>query len=132
MVQRIKSVVLSGLDRRRFPWVLEEREPRETERETANVASAALMATRRSETGRRGDGKREQEDAMLAALRESGFAQVNSCRIAVLNDAPSPGEFCAESELGGRKADVVVGLWDRPFWRSSVRSRTRLRIPLND
>jgi hypothetical protein len=113
LAQRIKSVVLSGLDRRRFPWVLEEREPTESERYAAVVASAALLATRRLETGRRGEGKREQEEAVFAALRASGFTQVNSRKISVLSEAPAPGEFCAESDLGGRKADVVVGLWDR-------------------
>ncbi|ASJ87486.1 XamI family restriction endonuclease [Pseudomonas aeruginosa] len=113
MVGRIKQVVLSGLDRRRFPWVIEGREPTESEREAAIVASAALIATRRLETRRRSDGKREQEAAVHAALREMGFTQVPSRKVSVLSDAPAPGEFCAESDLGGRKADVLVGLWDR-------------------
>ncbi|WP_322080362.1 XamI family restriction endonuclease, partial [Burkholderia cenocepacia] len=38
---------------------------------------------------------------------------VASRKVSVLSDAPAPGEFCAESDLGGRKADVLVGLWDR-------------------
>ncbi len=113
MVGRIKQVVLSGLDRRRFPWVIEGREPTESEREAAIVASAALIATRRLETRRRSDGKRDQEAAVHAALREMGFTQVASRKVSVLSDAPAPGEFCAESDLGGRKADVLVGLWDR-------------------
>ncbi|HBN9841318.1 TPA: XamI family restriction endonuclease [Pseudomonas aeruginosa] len=113
MVGRIKQVVLSGLDRRRFPWVIEGREPTESEREAAIVASAALIATRRLETRRRSDGKREQEASVHAALREMGFTQVASRKVSVLSDAPAPGEFCAESDLGGRKADVLVGLWDR-------------------
>ncbi|MBJ9976717.1 XamI family restriction endonuclease [Pseudomonas sp. S75] len=113
MVGRIKQVVLSGLDRRRFPWVIEGREPTESEREAAIVASAALIATRRLETRRRSDGKREQEAAVHAALRDMGFTQVASRKVSVLSDAPAPGEFCAESDLGGRKADVLVGLWDR-------------------
>lgn len=113
MVGRIKQVVLSGLDRRRFPWVIEGREPTESEREAAIVASAALIATRRLETRRRSDGKREQEAAVHTALRDMGFTQVPSRRVSVLSDAPAPGEFCAESDLGGRKADVLVGLWDR-------------------
>jgi hypothetical protein len=44
---------------------------------------------------------------------ELGFNKVNSRKVSVLSDAPAPGEFCAESDLGGRKADVLVGLWDR-------------------
>jgi len=113
MVTRIRGVILSGLDRRRFPWVIEGREPTEAERQAAVIASAALIASRRLETGRRSDGKREQEAAVHAALDGMGFTRVASRRISVLNDAPHPGQFCAESELGGRKADVVVGLWDR-------------------
>ncbi len=113
MAKRIKTAVLSGLDRRRFPWVMEEREPTEAERYAAVVASAALIATRRLETGRRTDGKREQEDAVFNALQAIGFRRVASRKISVLSDAPAAGEFCAESDLGGRKADVVVGLWDR-------------------
>jgi XamI restriction endonuclease len=113
MVARIREIVLSGLDRRRFPWVIERREPTEAERQAAIVASAALIATRRLETARRSDGKREQEASVHVALRAMNFTQVASRRIAVLGDSPRPGEFCAESDLGGRKADVVVGLWDR-------------------
>lgn len=113
MVARIRQVVLSGLDRRRFPWVVEGREPTESEREAAVVASAALIATRRLETRRRSDGKREQEAAVHEALRALGFAQVHSREVSVLSDAPAPGEFCPESDFGGRKADVLIGLWDR-------------------
>lgn len=113
MVARLREVILSGLDRRRFPWVIEGREPTEAERHAAVIASAALIASRRLETARRSDGKREQEAAVHSALRAMNFAQVTSRKISVLGDAPRPGEFCGESDLGGRKADVVVGLWDR-------------------
>jgi len=113
MAARIKTVVLSGLDRRRFPWVIEAREPTESERQAAVVASAALIATRRLETGRRSDGKREQEAAVFAALKGIGFTQVAPRRIQMVNQAPEPGEFCAESALAGRKADVIVRLWDQ-------------------
>lgn len=113
MVNRIRRVVLSGLDRRRFPWVVESREPTEAERLAAVIGSASLIATRRLETNRRSEGKREQEEAVHAALRSLGFKQVGSRKVFVLGDAPAPGEFCAESELGKRKADVLVGLWDR-------------------
>lgn len=113
MVERIRQVVLSGLDRRRFPWVIEGREPTESERQAAVIASAALIATRRLETARRSDGKKEQETTVHVALKVAGFEQVASRRVTVLSDAPAPGEFCAESYLGSRKADVLVGLWDR-------------------
>lgn len=112
-ISRIRQVILSGLDRRRFPWVIEGREPTESERHAAVVASAALLATRQSQTQRRSDGKREQETAVHNILLANGFEQVPTRSVKVLNDAPGPGQFCAESELGTRKADVLIGLPDR-------------------
>ncbi|MGI8722086.1 MAG: XamI family restriction endonuclease [Geodermatophilaceae bacterium] len=46
MAHRVIDTVLLGLDRNRFPWVAEDREPTEAEREAAAMASAALMALR--------------------------------------------------------------------------------------
>jgi hypothetical protein len=45
MAERVIETVLIGLDRRRFPWVVEGRGPEASEREAAALASAALMAT---------------------------------------------------------------------------------------
>ena len=47
MAQRVIDTILIALDRRRFPWVAEDREPEPAEREAAALASAALIATRR-------------------------------------------------------------------------------------
>lgn len=113
LVARVGQIVVSGLDRRRFPWVIDGREPTEVERASAVVASAALIATRRLETNRRSDGKRQQEESVRAALKAHGFTEVPPRKVSVLSDAPGPGEFCGESTLGNRKADVLVGLWDR-------------------
>lgn len=112
-IARIRQVVRDGLDRRRFPWVFEGREPTETERQAAIVASAALVAMRRVETDRRSYGRKAQEEAVRAALEMTGFKEVERRHVKVLADAPGPGEFCAECKLGTRKADVLVGLWDR-------------------
>lgn len=113
MARRVAEVVLNGLDPRRFPWVVRERGPNEAERSAAVLASAALLATRRLETKRRNNEKQRQEDAVKTALRNAGLQQVAPREIAVLTDAPQPGQFCGESPLGERKADIVVGLWDR-------------------
>ena len=112
-IARIRQVIRDGMDRRRFPWLFEEREPTETERQAAIVASAALIALRKVETLRRSYGRKAQEAAVVAALTLTGFKQVPRRHVKVLADAPGPGEFCAESKLGTRKADVLVGLWDR-------------------
>lgn len=111
---RIVESVLTGLDGRRFPWVGEGREPSEAERAAAVLATAAMMATERTRTVRRNEAKAGQEGAVAEALVAVGFRQVRPPRaIRTLEDAPGPGEFCAEVDFGGRKADLVVGLWDR-------------------
>jgi hypothetical protein len=112
MVARVVEVVRVALDRRRFPWVSEGREPTESEKAAAVLASAALMATSRVGTMRRSEGKKAQERSVQDALLKAAFIQVPTRRVATLNQAPRPGEFCAESPLGTRKADFIVGLWD--------------------
>lgn len=107
------KTILEGLDRRRFPWVSEDREPTEAERETAIVASASLIAVQRLATDRRSEGKTLQEASVFAALEGAGFTRVPTRTINTLADAPNLSEFCGESMLGDRKADIVVRLWDR-------------------
>jgi hypothetical protein len=111
---RIVESVLAGIDRRRFPWVGEGREPSEAERSAAVLATAVVMATERTRTIRRTEAKAGQEGAVARALSGAGFVQVPPPRaIRTLEDAPGPGTFCAEVDFGGRKADLVIGLWDR-------------------
>ena len=112
MVRRIVEVVFSGLDRRRFPWVAEQREPTEAERYAAVLATAALMAMRKLETSRRTDEKRKQEERVETVLIDAGFRKVGTRPVRVLTDGPQRGEFCRESKLGTRKADFIIGLWD--------------------
>ena len=52
-VQRLIGVVRQVLDRRRFAWIVEDRDPTEAERNAAVMASAALMAASRTQTSRR-------------------------------------------------------------------------------
>jgi hypothetical protein len=111
-VRAIAQIVLNGLDRRRFPWVTEGREPTEAERSAAVLASASLLATRRVGTTRRMENKEQQERLVRDALSGAGLQQVPARDIPVLSAAPARGEFCSECSLGSRKADIVVGLWD--------------------
>jgi hypothetical protein len=111
-VQRIIDVVRMGMDRRRFPWVREEREPTETEKKAAILASAALMATQRVGTDRRSKGKKAQEGMVSGVLTGAGLVEVANRKVLTLTDAPEPGQFCGESYLGDRKADFLVRLWD--------------------
>jgi XamI restriction endonuclease len=111
---RVVETVLAGLDRRRFAWVGEGREPQEDEKSAAALATASLMATERARTLRRNEARVLQEAAVAEALRAAGFRQVTPPRvIRTLEEAPGPGEFCTERTFGDRKADLVVGLWDR-------------------
>jgi hypothetical protein len=111
-VQRIIDVVRMGMDRRRFPWVLEERDPTESEKKAAVLASAALMAAQRVGTDRRSKGKRAQEGMVSGVLTGAGLVEVANRKVSTLTDAPEPGQFCGESYLGIRKADFLVRLWD--------------------
>lgn len=113
LVKRVIEVIWTGLDRGRFPWVIDGREANEQERAAATVASAALMAYSKLQAKRRNEGKAQQEAAVIAALQRTGFTQIPPMPIRVLEDGPKLGEFCGETMLGTRKADIVVRLWDR-------------------
>jgi len=111
-VRRLIEVVRMVLDRRRFSWVMENREPTEAERGAAVMASAALMAASRVQTKRRTLGKEQQEALVKQALKELGLKDVPARDIPNVALAPAPGEFCGESVLGSRKGDIIVRLWD--------------------
>jgi len=112
MARRVVDTIMLGLDRRRFPWVSEDREPTDAERETAIVATAALIATQKVQTWRRNKAKVEQEEAVAEVLKQNGFTQVSTRAIQNISHFPDMGEFCRESDFGGRKADLIVRLWD--------------------
>lgn len=111
-VRRLVETVRLVLDRRRFVWVVEGREPTEAERGKAIMASAALIAASRVQTKRRTTGKAQQETLVKQALTELGLHGVAARDIPTIALAPAPGEFCGESRLGTRKADIVLRLWD--------------------
>jgi len=110
--RRVIDTILLGLDRSRFPWVSEDREPTGTEREVAVISTAALIATQKVQTARRNESKNEQEERVTEYLIGKGWIQVPTRNISTLNSAPAPGEFCRESKFGSRKADLIVRLGD--------------------
>ena len=121
---KLMDTILLGLDRERFPWLGEDREASESERETAVVSTAAMLAFRQVETWRRNEGKRSQEQQVKDYLVERcSFTEVPARRINNLSMGPGLGEFCGEIEVGIRKADVSVRLWDGRACRSNARSR---------
>jgi hypothetical protein len=111
-VRRIVDTIRSVMDRRRFIWVSEDREPKEAEKAAAVLASAALMAASRAQTNRRTLSKKLQEDLVMEKLGALRMKKVKTRHIKTFSNAPSPGEFCGECKVGTRKADIVVRLWD--------------------
>lgn len=112
MARRVIEVVLLGVDRRRFPWLSEDREPSESEREIAVVATAALLAQRAVMTSRANESKDEQETAVKERLSQAGFTEVPRRTISNFSESPDVGTFCGESKFGSRKADIIVRLHD--------------------
>lgn len=112
MARRIIDTVLLALDRNRFPWFSEDREPTEAELLAAVISTSALMATQTVQTARRTTAKNRQEQAVADRLLADNMTQVATHPIANLSTAPDPGQFCRECQLGSRKADLVVRLWD--------------------
>lgn len=112
MAKLVVGTVFLGLDRVRFPWIGEDREPTDAEREIAVIATAAMIATQKVQTARRNEAKDEQEEAVAEVLKQNGFTQVPTRAIQNISHFPNVGEFCRESDFGGRKADLIVRLWD--------------------
>lgn len=112
---RVVTTILSGLDRWRFPWYSENRPPTDAERYLAIISTTSLIANRRAETLRRHEAKEQQEKAVADHLIAYGFKQVPTRTVSTVSDAPLPGEFCRESLVGDRKADLVIGLGDGRF-----------------
>ncbi len=112
LVDRLVGFMNNWHDRRRFPWIMGKWNPEEHERNAAILATAALLAMRRTETMRRTQGSDLQEQLVAGQLRRSRFEQIPTGPVPTLTKAPKPGQFCRESKLGTRKADFIIGLWD--------------------
>ena len=112
---RVLGAVVAVLDHRRFPWLRDRRLPTRAERGAAVISTAALLASSRIQTERRNKAKAEQEARVKASLAARGFEEVDTPR-SIRNfqqaNVPRAGQFCGETMLAGKKADVVVSLWD--------------------
>lgn len=112
LAREVIGILRDGLDRRRFDWISQGREPTDAEKEAAIIATTALIATRKVETSRRMGGKAAQEAAVKEALIAVGFTAVATRKVTNLTLAPAPGTFCGEALYGPRKADFIIGLFD--------------------
>ena len=112
MARQVMEVILANVDRARFPWISEDREPTEAERQAASVATAALLAQRAVMTSRANESKDEQEQAIKDRLVTAGFTEVETRTVHNMSEAPEIGTFCGESLFGERKADIIIRLYD--------------------
>ena len=112
VAQELFRVIEASLDIKRFPWMREQRTPEEKERYAAVVASASLLATQRVQTARRNTGKDNQEATVRKYLKGIGLKKITPRPMPTMHQIPKAGEFCGECQLGTRKADMVVGLYD--------------------
>jgi hypothetical protein len=108
---RIAQVIVSGLDRARFPWLFDsaQRGPSAEERRTAILWTAGLWAAQKTATGRRNESSKRQEGEVKAMLAARDLRQVDSRRIDGVDDL-ARGEFCPEAIVAGAKSDVPTRL----------------------
>lgn len=111
-LRKVYEVIERIIDPFRFPWVASGASPTEQQRQTALTASAVLLAAQRLATERRHDGKEGQETRVKNYLCDMGFDEVPTAAIHTLVKGPQTMQFCAECQLGDRKADVVIRLHD--------------------
>lgn len=111
-LRKVYWVIEQTIDPYRFPWIVEKREPTEIEKSAALLASSVLLAAQRIATERRGVGKTTQEAMVKDFLISMKFAEAPRMYISTIVEGPKKGQFCGESMLGRRKADVIVRLND--------------------
>jgi hypothetical protein len=112
-LRKVFEVIHHFIDPHRFPWLRAGTQPTAEQRESALMASAVLLAAQRIATERRNDGKDAQESKVKEYLRTAlNFTEVPARRINTIMQGPNFNQFCAECQLGDRKADIVVRLHD--------------------
>ncbi len=111
-LRKVFEVIERVIDPKRFPWMAAGGTPTDQQREAALLASSVLLAAQRIATERRNEGKENQETKVKDYLRSLGYAEVPAVAINTIVKGPQAMQFCAECQLGERKADVVVRLHD--------------------
>jgi hypothetical protein len=106
------EVIREVLDPVRFSWVAENRTPNQTERESAIMATTALLALELLRTRRRGTASKRQEAEVAEALEGIGYIlDAKRGDIDVL-DVLERGHFSKERKVAGAKCDVPIRLKD--------------------
>lgn len=134
---RLVDLIRKTIDPKRFPWVHEDKEPSQTQLDTAKVASAVVAAIQRVQTKRRGDETTDSEQAVEQLLIALQFKKVAAPRdsIEAVEDLPKAGQYMTRATLRGHNGDFVIGLFDEGRHRlaleckssnSALNSRKRL------
>lgn len=106
------DVISLVIDPVRFPWVAENRAPRDEERERAILATTTLIASRVIATNRRSSASSRQEQAVASVLVRASFILDDGRAPINVVDALARGRFSRERILAGAKCDVPVRLRD--------------------
>lgn len=109
---KVAAVLLEVLDPIRFPWVAQDRDPTDHERESAVMATVALLTREKLSTQRRGASSVRQEAAVAVALEEAGYVRDEGRSEVWVLDALDRGRFARERKVSGAKCDVPVRLHD--------------------
>lgn len=124
-----EGTILAFLDGERFPWVVDRRAAKRTERNGAVTMTAKLWAEQRAKTADRTSYSKAQERRTREALEAAGLVYVSRReirdRLKELGDSPAVGltasnwgealrrgEFTDEMTLAGNKCDVPARLAD--------------------
>lgn len=111
VAERIVTLVESGLDPVRYPWLVERRGASDQERSSAIEWTTGVWASEQVRTARKTESSRRQEAAVADLLRNVGYEYGPHRRMTALDDMPR-GTFGGEAVLAGAKADVPVRLHD--------------------
>lgn len=107
-------VINQLIDPERFPWLEDERQPTDKEREIAIKATAGIWAVKRTQTNRRNNPAQEQEEHILETLKATGLQERNVDRIQSRQqlDKLPPGCVAHQPYIRNSEADVAARLDD--------------------
>lgn len=110
-VEQVRSVLMATHDGFRFPWIADNRQPRDEELDRAILATLSMLSAQRVQTARRNDAKIQQEAAVKAHLRAAKYKiDPSTSPFDALDEGPEAGYFSNERKVCGSKSDVVARL----------------------
>jgi hypothetical protein len=108
----VAQTFASLIDVKRFPWVVESRDPTGGEIDSSVIATATLLAHESLSTSRRGSASKAQEAFVTAELVAAGWTLDQARKPVIALDEIRRGQFSRERKVGGAKCDVPIRLND--------------------